>query len=1057
MYFIHLPSYSVFSTLCNLTRSIAIIVLWILNLSLSFKNSQRGIGMPWIKKSVFCLTSMIVLAMTGCGGSTSSSSTPDTSPLAVSSDLPEQLTSETAIDRSSEVKVEVKVGMDQTLEMNQVGAAESQSRSVYITSVSISPTVAQYVHLEPYHEDSCWSNGVGANLQAGQSCYLYYSVESLTPTTINGDVKITLSGASEKMIEVPVKTTFKPANAMTNVLQLQSSITMTPGNVMQFVIHNPNNEAVKGVKIDLSHAPDVVIAALDLQDIDGGNYNAVTKMVSANTTMLAPKQTTTISLHVKPDENLAGAAIKYSYQALEQNSYHNKPIFQVIADNAQDLIPVRINAYSVPATLSSLDIKTPGEYQQTFINHSTREMMIKNIDFTLPQGVTLKNTQDMCQKDTILAAGGHCVLSYQAADNAYQTKDFNKRFANINYFSDQMFYSTKDQVSNQDITIAGADVAFKEASHYINMDSHNSVINVAIVNHGAFSWQLPNSLDAFQLYQNTTNQPLQGDYLSVVAPTNGQVSCTTGATLAVNGTCYVGVKYTQLTSPPDDKGYRLSLAKQTNMTSAINSNIYLSKSGVNAEISQDDDTVYPSVKAIKLTNTNFSNESVLVSLTNDNLKQFSVYDGTQAWCSTNTCPKSCFNSDQLFTKGQTNTLTLDAYSAKRDNTCYIYVKAQNVNAGDKATALLQIDKLGAHADEDKTFNFTANGSLYAVLRKMVSSYIYQYDIKGWHKVASKTIGQNTFNTFISGMTISPKGVVYYTGGTDAHSDLPPYTIKRVASISTVGYMKPYSFYSMSDALGDLSQNTHIEVNGSGKIIVSNAAMTENGHVDMVQASVNDFDGWSNLATPVPSTIKGAIPMTLDDKGDLYYIATQQGQAYKLTNQNDTPLTQTIAKAFGAIKVFNMGKTETGEIYQSMKCTENDQDMICIEVLKNNMWQQIAGFPAKGSPNVSVAFDNNDNVYFSSLNTHAVYFANKNTPEQVLGADSNPFKQASVYGVKTINDTVYALASNGLYTYNQTQAKWQLLANLPEANLSENPEIMNNLYVATQLDISTDSH
>ncbi|WP_440993029.1 hypothetical protein [Cysteiniphilum litorale] len=1015
--------------------------------------------MSWIKKSVFCLTSMTVLAIAGCGGGgVSSGAAPIVSPLAVSSDMPEQLTPETAIDRSSEVEVEVKVGMDQALEMNQVGASESPSRSVHITSVSISPTVAQYVHLESDHEDSCWSNGTGVNLQAGQSCNLYYSVESLAPAAINGDVKIALSGASETAIDVPVKTTFKPASEMTNVLQLQSSITMTPGGVMQFVIYNPNNEAVKGVKIDLSHAPDAVIAALYLQDIAGGHYNATTKMITANTTMLAPKQTLTIALLVKADNNnTVGAVIKYFYQALEQNSYHNKPIFQVIADNAQDLIPVSINAYSVPATLSSLDIKTPGEYQQTFINHSTRAMMIKTIDLTLPQGVTLKNTQDMCQKDTLVAAGGSCVLSYQVADNAYQTKDFNKRFANINYFSDQMFYSTKDQVSNQDITIAGADIGFKEASHYINMDSHNSVINVAIVNHGAFAWQLPNSLDAFQLYQNTTNQPLQGDYLSVVAPVNGQISCTTGATLAANGTCYVGIKYTQLTSPPDDKGYRLNLAKQTNMTSAINSNIYLSKSGVNAEISQDDDTVYPSVKAVKLTNTNFSNESVLVSLTNDNLKQFSVYDGTQAWCSANTCPKSCFNSDQLFTKGQTNTLTLDAYSAKRDNTCYIYVKGQNINAGDKATALLQIDKLGAHADEDKTFNFTASGVLYAVLREMANSYIYQYDIKGWHKVASEMIGQNTFNTFISGMEVSPKGVVYYTGGTDSHSDLPPYTIKRLASISTIGYMKPYNFYSMSDSLGDLGQSTHIQVNGSGRIVVSNIGMKENGHEYIAQALVNNFDGWSRLTTPISPTISNAIPMTLDDKNDLYYMATQQGQAYKLTYQNDIPLTQTVAKGFGAIKVFNMGKTATGDIYQSMQCTQNGQDMICVEMLKNNIWQQIAAFPASGSPNVSVAFDNNDNVYFSSLNAHAVYFANKNMPEQVLGADSNPFKQASVYGLKIINDTVYVLASNGLYTYDQSQAKWQLLANLPAANLSQNPEIMNNLRVATQLDVSTDSH
>ncbi|WP_440617132.1 hypothetical protein [Cysteiniphilum sp. 6C5] len=1018
--------------------------------------------MPWIKKSVFCLTSMIALAIAGCGGSTSSNSTPSTSPLAVSSDLPEQLTSETAIDRSSEVKVEVKVGMDQTLEMNQVGAAESPSRSVYITSVSISPTVAQYVHLEPYHEDSCWSNDVGANLQAGQSCDLYYSVESLTPATIKGDVKITLSGASEKMIEVPVKTTFKPANEMTNVLQLQSSITMTPGNVMQFVIHNPNKETVKGVKIDLSHAPDVVIAALDLQDIDDGHYNAVTKMVSANTTMLEPKQTTTISLHVKPDENLAGAAIKYSYQALEQNSYHNKPIFQVIADNAQDLIPVRINAYSVPATLSRLDIKTPGEYQQTFINHSTREMMIKNIDFTLPQGVTLKNTQDMCQKDTLLAAGGSCVLSYQVADNAYQAKDFNKRFANINYFSDQMLYSTKDQVSDQDVTISGANIGFKEASHYINMDSHNSVINVAIVNHGAFAWQLPNSLDAFQLYQNTTNQPLQGGYLSVVAPTNDQVSCAAGGTLAVNSTCYIGVKYTQLNSPPDAEGYQLSLAKQTNMMVAINSNVYLTKSGVNAEISQDDETVYPSVKAIKLTNTNFSNESVLVSLTNDNLKQFSVYDGTQAWCSTNTCPKSCFNSDQLFTKGQVNTLTLDAYSTKSDNTCYIYVKAQNVNAGGKVSALLQIDKLGAHADEDKTFNFVADGILYASVNSQTTPYVYQYDQAGWHMLfVGKSTGEYMLNSFISGVGISPQGVVFISNGYQTLKRpflpdvYPPVLGKRFTSVLSINGQN--TFLGLSDVLGDLGQSTHIQINSSGQIIVSNVGMTEDSHAYIAQASVNDFDGWSKLATPVSSTINEAIPMTLDDKGDLYYIATQQGQTYKLTNQNNSPLTQTVAKALGETHVLNMGKTADGNIYQSIQCDDGNQKKICIDILQNNAWQQIASFPEDGGANVSVSFDESGNVYLSSLNAHAVYFANKNTPEQVLGADSNPFKQANIYGLKTINDTVYVLASNGLYTYDQSQAKWQLLANLPAANLHENPEIINNLRVATQLDVDTGDH
>ncbi len=1035
-----------------------------LNLSLSFKNSQRGTGMPWIKKSVFCLTSMTVLAIAGCGGGgVSSGAAPIASPLAVSSDMPEQLTPETAIDRSSEVEVEVKVGMDQALEMNQVGAAESPSRSVHITSVSISPTVAQYVHLESDYKDSCWSNGTGVNLQAGQSCNLYYSVESLAPAAINGDVKIALSGASETAIDVPVKTTFKPASEMTNVLQLQSSITMTPGNVMQFVIHNPNNEAVKGVKIDLSHAPDAVIAALYLQDIAGGHYNAVTQMIEANTTMLAPKQTLTIALLVKADDNnTVGAVIKYFYQALEQNSYHNKPIFQVIADNAQDLIPVSINAYSVPATLSSLDIKTPGEYQQTFINHSTRAMMIKTIDLTLPQGVTLKNTQDMCQKDTLVAAGGSCVLSYQVADNAYQAQDFNKRFANINYFSDQMFYSTKDQVSDQDVTIAGADVGFKEASHYINMDSHNSVINVAIVNHGAFAWQLPDSLDAFQLYQNTTNQPLQGDYLSVVAPTNGQASCATGGTLAVNSTCYVGVKYTQLNSSPDAEGYRLSLAKQTNMAAAINSNIYLTKSGVNAEISQDDDTVYPSVKAIKLTNTNFSNESVLVSLTNDNLKQFSIYDGTQAWCSANTCPKSCFNSDQLFTKGQTNTLTLDAYSAKRDNTCYIYVKGQNINAGDKATALLQIDKLGAHADEDKTFNFAASGVLYASVDSQTNPYIYQYDQTGWHVLfAGKSTGEYILNSFISGVGISPQGVVFISNGYQTLKRpflpdvYPPVLGKRFTSVMSVNGQN--DFLGLDDALGDLSQSTHIKINGSGQIVVSSVGMTEDAHAYIAQASVNDFDGWNKLATPVLSTINEAIPMTLDEKGDLYYMATEQGQTYKLTNQNNSPLTQTIAKALGTIKVFTMGKTATGDIYQSMQCTQNGQDMICVEVLKNNVWEQIATFPDDMSSNMSVAFDSDSNVYFSSLNTHAVYYTNENMARQILGADSNPFKQASIYGMKMINDTVYVLASNGLYTYDQSQAKWQLLANLPAANLRENPDVMNNLRAATQLDVSTDSH
>ncbi|WP_203250181.1 hypothetical protein [Cysteiniphilum marinum] len=1026
--------------------------------------------MHWMKKTVFCLTSMTVLAIAGCGGSggTSSGSAPIVSPLAVSSNMPEQLTPETAIDRSSEVEVQVKVGMDQTFEMNQVGAAESPSKSVHITAVSISPTVAQYVHLESDHADSCWSNGTGVNLQAAQSCNLYYSVESLAPTAINGDVKIALSGASQTAIEVPVKTIFKPASEMTNVLQLQSSITMTPGGMMQFVIHNPNNEAVKGVKIDLSHAPDAVIAALDLQDITGGHYSTITKMVSANTTMLASKQTLTIALLVKPDENIAGEAIKYFYQALEQNKYHDNPIFQVIADNAQDLVPISVNAYSVPATLSSLDIKTPGEYQQTLTNHSTRAMMIKTIDLTLPQGVTLKNMQNTqniqktCQKDTLLAAGRSCVLSYQVADNAYQAQDFNKRFANINYFSDQIAYSTQDQVSDQDVTIAGADVGFKEASHYINMDSHNSVINVAMVNHGAFAWQLPNSLDAFQLYQNTTNQPLQGDYLSVIAPTNGQVSCAVGGTLAVNSTCYIGIKYTQLNASPDAKGYRLSLAKQTNITAAINSNIYLTKSGVNAEISQDDNTVYPSVKAIKLTNTNFNNESVLVSLTNDNLKQFSVYDGTQSWCSANTCPKSCFNSDQLFTKGQINTLTLDAYSTKSDNTCYIYVKGQDVNTGDKATALLQIDKLGAHADKNKRFNFTASGVLYASVNSQTTPYVYQYDQAGWHVLfVGKSTGEYMLNSFISGVGISPQGVVFISNGYQTLKRpflpdvYPPVLGKRFTSVLSINGQN--TFLGLSDALGDLGQRTHIKINSSGQIVVSNVGMIEDTHAYIAQASTNDFNGWNKLATPVSSTIKDAIPMTLDDKGDLYYIATEQGQTYKLTNQNNSPLTQTIAKALGTIKVFNMGKTATGDIYQSMQCSQNGQDMVCIEVLKNSVWQQIATFPNDTSSNMSVAFDSNGNVYFSSLNTHAVYYANKNTPRQILGADSNPFKQVNIYGLKTVNDTVYVLASNGLYTYDQSQAKWQLLANLPAANLSENPEIMNNLRVATQLDVGTDSH
>ena len=239
-----------------------------------------------------------------------------------------------------------------------------------------------------------------------------------------------------------------------------------------------------------------------------------------------------------------------------------------------------------------------------------------------------------------------------------------------------------------------------------------------------------------------------------------------------------------------------------------------------------------------------------MSLTNDNLKQFSVYDGTQAWCSANTCPKSCFNSDQLFTKRQVNTLMLDAYSTnstKSDNSCYIYVKGQNVNAGDKATALLQIDKLGAHADENKIFNFTASGVLYASVNSQTAPYVYQYDQAGWHVLfAGKSTGEYMLNSFISGVGISPQGIVFISNGYQTLKRpflpdvYPPVLGKRFTSVLSINGQN--NFLGLSDVLGDLSQSTHIKINGSGQIVVSSVGMTEDAHAYIAQASANDFDG-----------------------------------------------------------------------------------------------------------------------------------------------------------------------------------------------------------------------
>ncbi|WP_440994430.1 hypothetical protein [Cysteiniphilum litorale] len=719
----------------------------------------------------------IMLSACGGGGGTSSDDVVPASAL-VNENIP--MMAETIMGRVSSFNATITASA--AAETQLTGVGNSQLKPLVIQSVSLPKAGGQYMH--PYAPEgvgpgkACWDGAHGATLSQGQSCQVSFTVESDQPQNINGDLAIHLQDADRSELDLSIHTSFITSEMAKNKISLLNTPYFLSGQSAEFAVQNNNNEALKNVALDFSNMPKELYDVIDFSHVPALQYDAQAKKVYVTNpysaaAIMNPQEQARVSVMIKDDE-ASRAVLKKYYADLVNNSYEGKALITIEADNAQDLRPETLKFDLIPVTLSNVSVDSPGQTAQQFINNADSSYVIDSVAANdLPDDVTLSQAgANVCKSGLMIPAHGSCDVLYQVGANAhtkgntpeskpvvitYQSTSTQSKNsphddqAMLRLQADHVKqYTTAMQLSPQQMNVAGVPVSFVDTNLLVKAGTQAApeVTNIALKNTGGFNWQLPSNLDAFMIHRVGDDQSVAG--LTVVEPTGGVLSCGSWTSVEANGLCYIGI---QSNSEATDKNtqYVITVKKNNNIASAISQNFSITNGQVTAVV-DDNNNGDIGVKSIVISNA-ASDERKLTALLNDDQAYFEVYQegASQHWCTTATCPDSCFDGSAHFASGVKNTITLAGQKS-----CQIYFKAKPLAMGQTHEATLDITGLGEIGKNTSIFDLAANEYVFAAME----NGLYGYHGASWQTLNS---GQNLYDLELNSKG-SPMISYQYTTG-----------------------------------------------------------------------------------------------------------------------------------------------------------------------------------------------------------------------------------------------------------------------------------------------------
>jgi hypothetical protein len=301
------------------------------------------------------------------------------------------------------------------------------SEQVAVQSVSFEGTGGDLLTLDtvtPVGADgNCYNGSQGATLSPQQSCTVRYTAESEEDASIDGDIKVVITGGVDTTLSAAIKVDFVsedtpgiadelPALSLANT----TNPTVSAGGTMSFLFNNSGNVQadINGAYIDLSGMPADLLAVVDLESIGGGVWDAEKKRIMVKT--IAYGQTQEVSFKFKSGAE-AEAVINQYYAQLYSNT--NSGFIVIGGGNALSSKPQLEVNESGPISLStgSLSVDEVGAGGQAPLvldNTGAGDVTLTTVA-PLPTGVTLAGNG--LQPGEIIAAGENGTLLFEVSND----------------------------------------------------------------------------------------------------------------------------------------------------------------------------------------------------------------------------------------------------------------------------------------------------------------------------------------------------------------------------------------------------------------------------------------------------------------------------------------------------------------------------------------------------------------------------------------------------------------------------------------------------------------
>jgi hypothetical protein len=266
---------------------------------------------------------------------------------------------------------------------------------------------------------NCYNGSQGATLSSQETCTVRYTAESADDASIDGDIKVVVTGGVDTTLSAAIKVDFVSEDTPgiadelpTLGLANTTDPTIGAGGTMSFLFNNSGNvqTTINGAYIDLSGMPDDLFAVVDLDSIQGGVWDADKKRIMLKT--LAYGQTQEVSFKFKSGDE-AEAVINQYYAQLYSNT--NSGFIVIGGGNALSSQPqVEVNE-SGPISLSTGilnvdDVGAGGQAPLVLDNTGTGEVTLNTVA-PLPTGVTLAGNG--LQPGGTIAAGENGTLLFE--------------------------------------------------------------------------------------------------------------------------------------------------------------------------------------------------------------------------------------------------------------------------------------------------------------------------------------------------------------------------------------------------------------------------------------------------------------------------------------------------------------------------------------------------------------------------------------------------------------------------------------------------------------------